>query len=41
MDECPASNHPFAIALKVAIPSRITLRQAISDAHQLLEAIAA
>lgn len=41
VDECPASNHPFSIALKLEIPARITLPQAVSDAHQLLEAIAA
>lgn len=41
VDECPASNHPFGIALKVAIAARITLRQAVSDAHRLLEAVAA
>jgi hypothetical protein len=41
VDQCPASNHPYRIALKVAVPPRITLRQAVSEAHQLLEAIAA
>ncbi|WP_208863579.1 hypothetical protein, partial [Mycobacteroides franklinii] len=36
-DECPASNHPYRIALKVAVPARVTLRQAVSEAHHLLE----
>ncbi|AMU39215.1 hypothetical protein A3N99_02665 [Mycobacteroides abscessus] len=40
-DECPGSNHPYRIAIRASVSARITLRQAVSDAHQLLEAIAA